>query len=266
MANGILVDGLRIKDASIQMTETGSNPISTSATKATLWVRNDATQSLMMTDDASNSYNILASKGSYNFADSTGITRASTQASTDWYFYGQSTTITGRGISEVSGQAISITSVVSGTGSLARFTAGGVLTGPFTSYLTIQGFTQYTNGIYQISATGTTWIELVGVNYTATDTGTIKMPDEITIANAGLYSVSVGICFESSTSQTATMWMTQNGVKSPMLAKEKMTSGTPRMLPSAGVLSCSANDKIGIIINIPANENCIFYSAYVVIC
>lgn len=202
-ANGIDLDStsVKVKDGAIQLTEATTNPISTSATKATIWTRDDTNQTPVFTDGSSNNYPLLPNWGSM-FVNSTAGTNFSFTGTGEFQaliLTGMALGVTrGTTLAFQAGLKVAITSVTD-LGGVAQF---NFASGTFAvgEVISLNGFINYTNDIYTISRVTGTVIELsqgvTEVIFNVNDTGDLSRGDNVTLANKSHQAINVSISLD----------------------------------------------------------------------
>lgn len=268
--NGVSVDGVKLKDSNLQLTETSGNPIAVDATKATIWVRNDTNQSFMMTDDQQADICIYGSKGGIQFYYTTGTSQQIITGMPNLFVASNNYALMGgnRGITLKQGIIKTITSVTdSGVGGIARFNHSS--DADYASrgdYVSLVGFTNYTNGIYLITSRSTTYIQ-TSLLYSVNDTGSAYTGDEITVLNGGTYNIRFNVSASvNNASQIFDIGLVKNGTST--LYTRKNTSTTPAKIGNAHFdiyLTLSANDKLAVDFRCNATHTITYYSSQLTI-
>lgn len=191
---GTTIDSLLIKDGAIRIVESASNPITTTASTGSLWLSNTNPQALYMTSGDDTVDNLVFGIRSSMFSHSEyGLTFGITTAFDPTGLVLTGTAIgVGKGATFLAGEIYTVTSVSSGTGGLARFTFA-LTTAPTVGHAVSLSVATYTAGVYCISSSATTWVELTGVVFGANSTGVIYRPDILIIGHPGLITIDAHI-------------------------------------------------------------------------
>lgn len=252
----------------LSIIESASQPVSPPAGTGVLWTRNDATQSLMFTDDSSTDYCIYGVKGLCYEHDTMGSSQAKefphdqgieTNIEHDFYVSEFTNSAASRNISiTTKGQRIILTGV-SDSGGTAVFNFGALGNPPSVGdHVSLVQFTLYTNKArYKVQTITSTTMTIYDTDASAVvafngdNVGSIYVADQVIPLVSQKINIKISLTANLfiGTNKVIKLWLMKNGIKTV----SGYTTGTiGSSISQFIILDCInvlANDKLALVIS-----------------